>query len=144
MKIIIDRDSVCMGDDFGHQQTIECSEDETIESLMNKILQSNFFPVEDLKFIAKKWVLNIDNNKILTFYPNRNKIKYHIDKNISINNIKEDKLFFSYTENNYQHLILLWKLICFIYAKLKQQKWTHIVAPFYLLYTLTLTIAIVA
>ena len=31
-----------------------------------------------------------------------------------------------------------------IYQKLKQQKWTHIVAPFYLLYTLTLTFAIVA
>ena len=36
------------------------------------------------------------------------------------------------------------KKLANIYQKLKQQKWTHIVAPFYLLYTLTLTFAIVA
>ena len=64
MKIIIDRDSVCMGDDFGHQKTIECSEDETIESLIIKILQTDFFPVEDLKYLASKWDLKVNNNII--------------------------------------------------------------------------------
>lgn len=133
MKIIIDRDSVCMGDDFGHQKTIECSDDETIESLINKILQSNFFPVEDLKYMASKWELKVNNNKILTFFPNNNKIKYHIDKSTPINNIEANQLLFTHLGNPCTHLIILSKFICLIYAKLKQQKWTHVVAPFYFL-----------
>jgi len=131
MKIIIDRDSVCMGDDFGHQKAIECSEDETIESLMNKLLQTDFFPVEDLRYMANKWELKINSNKVLTFFPNNNKIKYHIDKNTPISSIENNKLFFSYISNSCTHLIILWKFICLIYTKLKQRKWTHIVAPLY-------------
>ncbi len=143
MKIIIDRDSICMGDDFCHQQVIDCNENETIESFINKILKSNFFPVEELKFMVRKWELNIYNKKILTFFPNNNKIKYHIDKNIEIKNIEKNLLFFTYYNNPCAHLIILLKFIYLIYIYIKKQKWTHIVAPLHLLFILFFVIAII-
>lgn len=123
MKIIIDRDSVCMGDDFGHQLTIECSDDETIESIMNKILKSKFFPVENLNHIVKKWNTIINNEIILNFYPTENRIEYLIDKNYNIANLENLNIYFkaireSYTSSkrtpkDYFLLILFICLLCF-------------------------------
>ena len=94
MEIIIDRDSVCMGDDFGHQLTIECSEDETIESIMDKILQTNFFPVENLKNIAEKWDAIVNKETIFTYIPINNSIEYIIDKNSSVINLNIRYIYF--------------------------------------------------
>ena len=98
MKIIIDRDSVCIGDDFSHQQIIECDENETIESLINKLLQSNFFPIESLKKLTEKWNAKIDNNIILVYFPINNKIKYIIDKTTPVNNIGIKNIYFKATK----------------------------------------------
>ena len=94
MEIIIDRDSVCMGDDFGHQKTIECSEDETIESLMDKILQTNFFPVESLKNLASGWYAYVNKDIIFKYFPINNKIDYIIDKNSTINSLDYNYIYF--------------------------------------------------
>ena len=157
MKIIIDRDSVCMGDDFGHQLTIECSDDETLESLMNKILQTDFFPAKDLSKVTKKWKVKIDKQNILTFFPNENKVDYHINKNTIINNLKSQNIYFKEFSNNRIDIIELFifpflfvfLILRSIYTeiintifKLKQQKWTHFVAPFYFLIYLFLLFTI--
>ena len=109
MKVIIDRDSVCMGDDFCHQLTIECSDDETIESIMNKILKSKFFPVENLNHIVKKWNTIINNEIILNFYPTENRIEYLIDKNYNIANLENLNIYFKAT--NEDGTVLLGKFI---------------------------------